>query len=220
MSALAKSRGAKRRALRMSDYEIRNAISGVDLAHNFLTRTGGNRTVAEHRTAIRKAAQALMQIDADLDAREEEITTGEKLAKCAEAFERRNQRIGEELCNEGCNGNELPVLDRDHITEAELPDDERATYIPVDTLERQRQRKETGERFITSDDTLISEMNRWEALRWNGVPADQTAADRWYEIKEYSPRTSLGRKRRNRFLGLFPYVALKRSAAMDVEERG
>lgn len=142
------------------------------------------------------------------------------LERCAEAFEKRNHRRGAELCNEEYSRRALSVLDRDHIIEAELPDDERATYIPVDTLERQRQRKETGERFITSDDTLISEMNRWEALRWNGVPADQAAADRWYEIEEYSPRTSLGRERRNRFLGLFPYVALKRSEAMDAEERG
>ncbi|MBS1093824.1 hypothetical protein [Gluconobacter wancherniae] len=85
------------------------------------------------------------------------------------------------------------------------------TYIPLDTAERQRQRENTGERFITSDEILISEMNRWEALRWNGVPADQIAADRWYEIEAYAPRSSIGRERKTRFMSLFPYVALKRS---------
>ena len=85
------------------------------------------------------------------------------------------------------------------------------TYIPLDTVERQRQREITGERFITSDEILLSEMNRWEALRWNGVPADQIAADRWYEIEAYAPRSSIGRERKARFMSLFPYVALKRS---------
>lgn len=91
MSALAKRMRAKGAFPRMSDYEIRNAISGADLAHNFLTGTGGHRTVTEHRAAIRKAAQALMQIDADLEA-------SERLNKAADAFERRNERVGAKLC--------------------------------------------------------------------------------------------------------------------------
>ncbi|MBS1088130.1 hypothetical protein [Gluconobacter wancherniae] len=98
MSALAKSTGAKWRAPRMSDYEIRNAISGADLAHNFLTRTGGHRTVTEHRAAIRKTAQALMQLDADLEASEQSLSDARRLEQCANAFERRNERLGEELC--------------------------------------------------------------------------------------------------------------------------
>ncbi|KXV48211.1 hypothetical protein AD945_08380 [Gluconobacter albidus] len=98
MSALTRRTGANKQAPRMSDYEIRNAISGIDLAHNFLTRTGGHRTVTEHRAAIRKAAQALMQLDADLEASEQSLRDARQLEQCAKAFERRNERIGEELC--------------------------------------------------------------------------------------------------------------------------
>ncbi|MCP1274817.1 hypothetical protein NKW43_14185 [Gluconobacter albidus] len=65
--------------------------------------------------------------------------------------------------------------------------------------------------LITSDAMLINEMSRWTALRYNGVPADQAAADLWYEIEDYQPKTERARADKAQFLRQFPYVALKRS---------
>jgi len=205
---------AKSAAPRLSDYEVRNAISGVDLAHNFLTGTGGHRPIEEHRAAIRKAARALMQIDRDLDAREKALSNTKRLEQCAEAFERRNERRGEELCEEREGSGALP------LTSGSM------TCVPLVTAERQKWAAKTGEPLIISDAMLINEMNRWTALRYNGVPTDQAAANIWYEIEDYQPKTEPARAAKAQFLRQFPYVALKRSkdrdslSLLDTEERG
>jgi len=90
------------------------------------------------------------------------------------------------------------------------------TYIPLVTAERQRQAARMCVQLITSDAILVNEMNRWTALRYNGVPADQAAADLWYEIEDYQPKTEPARAAKAQFLRQFPYVALKRS---EFEER-
>ena len=70
--------------------------------------------------------------------------------------------------------------------------------------------------LIASDTVLINEMNRWTALRYNGIPADQAAADLWYEIEDYQPKTERAKAAKSQFLRQFPYIALKRS---ESEER-
>ncbi|QQX91341.1 hypothetical protein IGS75_01475 [Gluconobacter sphaericus] len=90
------------------------------------------------------------------------------------------------------------------------------SYVPLATAERQEQAVRMCEPLITSDAMLINEMNRWTALRYNGVPADQAAADLWYEIEDYQPKTEDARADKAQFLRQFPYVALKRS---EFEER-
>ena len=90
------------------------------------------------------------------------------------------------------------------------------TYVPLATAERQEQAARARVQLITSDAMLINEMNRWTALRYNGIPADQAAADLWYEIEDYQPKTEPARAAKAQFLRQFPYVALKRS---EFEER-
>jgi len=84
-------------------------------------------------------------------------------------------------------------------------------YVPLDTTERQQERLTTKASFITSDPILMTAMDRWEAMRWSGVPQSQEDADMWYEISDYTPKTPYAQKRKERFLGLFPHTAIKRS---------
>lgn len=84
-------------------------------------------------------------------------------------------------------------------------------YVPLDTTERQQERLATKTSFITSDPILMTAMDRWEAMRWSGVPQSQEDADMWYEINDYTPKTPYAQKRKERFLGLFPHTAIKRS---------
>lgn len=90
------------------------------------------------------------------------------------------------------------------------------TYVPLATAERQEQAVRMCEPLITSDAMLINEMNRWTVLRYNGVPADQAAADVWYEIEDYQPKTEDARTSKAQFLKQFSYVALKRSKGRGV----
>ncbi|MFB9942787.1 phage antirepressor KilAC domain-containing protein [Gluconobacter oxydans] len=93
-------------------------------------------------------------------------------------------------------------------------------YVPLDTAERQQERAQTKAPFITTDMILMTAMDRWEAMRWSGAPQSQEDADMWYEINDYTPKTPYAHKRKDRFLGLFPYTAIKRSgAARDTSDR-
>ncbi|MFT9364823.1 MAG: phage antirepressor KilAC domain-containing protein [Gluconobacter sp.] len=84
-------------------------------------------------------------------------------------------------------------------------------YVPLDTTERQQERLTTKASFITTDMILMTAMDRWEAMRWSGAPQSQEDADMWYEINDYTPKTPYAHKRKERFLGLFPHTAIKRS---------
>ncbi|WP_081109651.1 phage antirepressor KilAC domain-containing protein [Gluconobacter oxydans] len=93
-------------------------------------------------------------------------------------------------------------------------------YVPLDTTERQQERLTTKAPFITTDMILMTAMDRWEAMRWSGVPQSQEDADMWYEIRDYTPKTPYAHKRKERFLGLFPHTAIKRSGpGPDTSER-
>ncbi|MBF0850450.1 hypothetical protein HKD27_05860 [Gluconobacter sp. R75690] len=93
-------------------------------------------------------------------------------------------------------------------------------YVPLDTAERQQERAQTKAPFITTDMILMTAMDRWEAMRWSGAPQSQEDADMWYEINDYTPKTPYANKRKERFLGLFPYTAIKRSGpGPDLSER-
>ena len=87
-------------------------------------------------------------------------------------------------------------------------------YVPLDTAERRAERATTKARFIVSDPILMVAMDRWEAMRWSGVPQSQEDADMWYEINDYTPKTPYARQRKERFMGLFSYTALKRSTSL------
>ncbi|OAJ67763.1 phage regulatory protein/antirepressor Ant [Gluconobacter cerinus] len=86
-------------------------------------------------------------------------------------------------------------------------------YVPLDTAERRSERATTKARFIVSDPILMVAMDRWEAMRWSGIPQSQEDADMWYEINDYTPKTPYARQRKERFMGLFSYTALKRSTS-------
>lgn len=89
-----------------------------------------------------------------------------------------------------------------------------AVYVPLDTAERRAERAKTKARFIVSDPILMVAMDRWEAMRWSGIPQSQEDADMWYEINDYTPKTPYARQRKERFMGLFSYTALKRSTSL------